>query len=185
METTETTVSSVSYLQLQESDLLYLMTFADNLSSFHCGINAVGHVEQEHPWSSWHTPHIYTSLQLQTRTHTETEFFIFHCGEAEGSCVKVQCTKHDIQVSQANEWEIFPSECACTFSPGFRSPRGTSGSRAGAVSSQTFEPSSVTCVVWPRLASWPGQTRSRQTQNYIIYTDVMLYISNWKLLYLL
>lgn len=80
METTETTVSSVSYLQLQESDLLYLMTFADNLSSFHCGINAVGHVEQEHPWSSWHTPHIYTSLQLQTHTHTETELTFFTVG---------------------------------------------------------------------------------------------------------
>lgn len=32
--------------------LLYLMTFTDNLSSFYCGIHAVGHVEQEDPWSS-------------------------------------------------------------------------------------------------------------------------------------
>lgn len=69
--------------------MLYLMTFADNLTSFHCGINAVGHMEQEDPWPSRHTLHIYTSLQLETNTYTHTMDTGIKTGEAEhvGRCV--------------------------------------------------------------------------------------------------
>lgn len=53
--------------------LLYLVTFTDNLPSFHRGVNAVGHVEQEDPRSSRRTSHIYTFFQLQTETEGKSE----------------------------------------------------------------------------------------------------------------
>lgn len=53
--------------------LVYLMTFTDNRSSFHGGIYAVGHMEQEDPWSRRCTLHIYTCLQLETNTHTHID----------------------------------------------------------------------------------------------------------------
>lgn len=116
------------------------------------------------PWFQHCRPHG-TGRPLVQLTHTShTHIFpagethrnwvvIFHYAEAELLCTSMQreVTAHK-KLCYTRIWNV------STFSPGFRSPMGTSGSREGAVSSQTVEPLSVTCVVWPRLASWPGQT---------------------------
>lgn len=47
-QTPYSTVLAVNCVCRSE-ELLYLMTFADNLTSFHCGVDAVGHMEQENP----------------------------------------------------------------------------------------------------------------------------------------
>lgn len=50
----------------------YLMTLAHDLPSFHRGVQAVGHMEQEDPGPGGHTLDIHTSLQLEANTHTHT-----------------------------------------------------------------------------------------------------------------
>lgn len=57
----------------------YLVTLAHNLSSFYCGVDAVGHVEQEDPGSGWHTLDKHALLQLEANTQLANSNFFFCC----------------------------------------------------------------------------------------------------------
>lgn len=75
-KTNKTKKQQLVFCGEKKPNLIYLMTFTDNLLSFYYGINVVCHMEQEDPQSSCYTLHIHTFLQLQKGKKNSIAIFI-------------------------------------------------------------------------------------------------------------